>query len=148
MGRCQDQIHAGGSESGSDAAMTGLHLNAIAFLFLFLGCVSSSSWCTGFSCCGAQVLECKGSVVVVCGLSCPHGMWDLSSLTRNRTCVPFITRQILKHCITRKVLSTAFLSVSSGQVTEKPLGASVSSSVNGLTIPPNSRVIIMRMTSS
>ena len=74
----------------SDPAMTGLHLNATAFLFLFLGCVSSSSWCTGFSCCGAQ------ASLGVQGLS-SCGVWDLSSLTRDRTCVPFITRQILKH---------------------------------------------------
>jgi len=30
------------------------------------------------------------SVLAECRLSCPHGMWDLSSLTRNRTCVSCI----------------------------------------------------------
>ena len=32
-----------------------------------------------------------------------YNMWDLSSLTRNRTCVPGIVRQILKHWTTRVV---------------------------------------------
>ena len=35
------------------------------------------------------------------GLSCILGMQDLSSLTRDRTCVPCIGRQIL-HCTTRE----------------------------------------------
>ena len=35
------------------------------------------------------------------GLSC--GMWDLSSLTRDRTCVPYIGRRILNHWTTREV---------------------------------------------
>ena len=36
------------------------------------------------------------------GLSC--GTWDLSSLTRDRTCIPCIGMQILYHWTTREVL--------------------------------------------
>ena len=32
---------------------------------------AQASPCGGFSCCGAWLLECMGSVVVVCELSCP-----------------------------------------------------------------------------
>ena len=35
-------------------------------------------------------------------------MWDLSSLTRDRICVPHITRQILNHWITRGVSQLVF----------------------------------------
>ena len=35
----------------------------------------------------------------------PHGMWDLSSLTRDQTCIPCIGRQIPHHWTTRKVPS-------------------------------------------
>ena len=41
-----------------------------------------------------------------CGMwaySCPHGTWDLSSLTRNWPCVPCIGRWILNHWTTREV---------------------------------------------
>ena len=46
------------------------------------------------SSCGAQAPERVGSVVVVCGLSCP-GAWDLSSPTRDLTHVLCIRRQFL-----------------------------------------------------
>ena len=36
-----------------------------------------------------------------CGL--PHGMWELNSLTRGRTCIVSIGRQILNHWTTREV---------------------------------------------
>ena len=36
-----------------------------------------------------------------CGL--PHGMWELNSLTRGRTCILSIGRQILNHWATREV---------------------------------------------
>ena len=36
-----------------------------------------------------------------CGL--PHGMWELNSLTRGRTCILSIGRQILNHWTTREV---------------------------------------------
>ena len=35
----------------------------------------------------------------------PHGMWDLSSLTRDQTCIPCIGRQIPHHWTTGKVPS-------------------------------------------
>ena len=37
------------------------------------------------------------SLVVVRGLSCPMAMWDLSSLTRDRTCTTSIGRPILNY---------------------------------------------------
>ena len=51
------------------------------FCFLFF-------FCTGFSSCGVWALEWTGSVVAVHGLSC--GIWDLSSLIRDRTRAPCI----------------------------------------------------------
>ena len=36
-------------------------------------------------------------------------MWDLSSLTRNWTCIPCIRRQVLNHWTTREVPLTLFL---------------------------------------
>ena len=45
------------------------------------------------------------SLVVVHGFQSfvALGMWDLSSLTRDRTYVPCVVRQILYHWTTRKV---------------------------------------------
>ena len=43
------------------------------------------------------------SLVGVCGLSCPHGMWDPSSPTRGQTCVPCIGRWSLNHWSTRGI---------------------------------------------
>ena len=60
--------------------------------------------------CGTQAPEGVGSVVVAHGLfSCgmraqqPCDMWDLSSLTRDRTHVPYIGRRILNCWATREV---------------------------------------------
>ena len=62
------------------------------------------------SSCGTWAPEHAGSVVAVCRLfSCgmwaqlPHGMWDLSSPTRDQIHVPCIGRQILNHWTTREV---------------------------------------------
>ena len=86
-----------------------------------LGCSTRASlwlWCVGFSfsicgvrapgrlgsvVCGTQALSLRhaSSVVVACQLSCPaRGMWDLSSLTRDRTCIPCVGRRILYHWTT------------------------------------------------
>ena len=46
--------------------------------------------------------------IAVWGLSCPHGMWDLSSLIRDWTHIPCLARQILNHWTTSKVLVTLF----------------------------------------
>ena len=50
------------------------------------------------------------TLIVIRGLSScgswawlPHGTWDLSSPTRDQTCVPCIVRRILKHWIAREV---------------------------------------------
>ena len=42
-------------------------------------------------------LRCASSVVVAHGAQLPHGIWDLSSLTRDRTPVPCIVSKILYH---------------------------------------------------
>ena len=71
----------------------------------------------GLCSCGARGPEHMGSLVCgsralveLCELSScgmraqlPHGMWDLSSLTRDRTHIPCIGRWILYHWTTRKV---------------------------------------------
>ena len=38
----------------------------------------------------------------------PQGMWDLSSLTRDQTCTPFIGRQSLNHWTAREVPTMLF----------------------------------------
>ena len=63
----------------------------------------------GFSCCGAQALGIRASIVAACG---SHGMqssvvapWHVgSSQTRDRTGRPCIGRQILIHSATREIL--------------------------------------------
>ena len=40
----------------------------------------------------------------------PQGMWDLSSPTRDQTCVPCIPRQILNRWTTKEVLASFFKS--------------------------------------
>ena len=55
------------------------------------------------SSCGAWAPECLGPVFAACGLSCPHGMWDIGSQTRDGTHVPCIGKQILNHRTTREV---------------------------------------------
>ena len=85
-----------------------------------LPCGAQASHCGGFSCCRAQALGVRASVVVAHGLS-SCGSWALerrlsswhtdlvaprhvgSSQTRDRTCVPCIGRQILNDCATREV---------------------------------------------
>ena len=84
----------------------------VACGIFIVACRVFSLHCTGFSpavvcrlsSCGLQALEHAGSVVAAHGLSCPAcGMWDLSSLTRDRTCVPCLGRQILNHWTSREV---------------------------------------------
>ena len=54
----------------------------------------------GLSNCGAWAPERRGSVVAACWA---HGMWDLSSPTRDRTHVPCIGRRILNHWTNREI---------------------------------------------
>ena len=61
----------------------------VLFLTIF-GCAGSSLQHTGFSSCGAQA-------------KLPCSMWNLSSLTRDRSHIPCIGRWILNHWITREV---------------------------------------------
>ena len=81
-----------------------------------LHCGVWASHCGGFSCCGARALGAWASVVVAHGLSScgsqAQQLWCVGlvtprhvgySWTRERTCVPYIGRQILNHCATREV---------------------------------------------
>ena len=78
--------------------------------FIF-GCVRASLWHVGsfvaacglLSKCGSQVPDVCGlsSYIAEVWLSC--GMRDLSSPTRNQTCIPCIRRWILNHWTTREV---------------------------------------------
>ena len=74
--------------------------------------------CRLLSSCGVHGSEFAASVVAVRGLSScgaqahfPLGMWDLSSPTRDRTCVPCIGRRILNHWTTREVPAEALYSM-------------------------------------
>ena len=60
-------------------------------------------------------IECSSSLAVACGLSgcgvwaqLPRRMWDLSSPTRDWTCVPCVARQILNYWATREVTYYSF----------------------------------------
>ena len=58
---------------------------------------------SGLSCAvQGLLLWCSDSLVVVSAWLL-HGMWDLSSLTRDQTLVPCIINQILNHWTTREV---------------------------------------------
>ena len=57
----------------------------------------------GFCCHGAQALESVGLNSCGTQASLPRGMWDPSSLIRDRTHVPCIGRWILHHWLTREV---------------------------------------------
>ena len=87
-----------------------------AGFFLYLWHAGSRAH--GLCSCGVQAPECMGSVVcgrwalslrrvssvvVAQGLNCPTAMWDLSSPSRDQTCIPCIGRQILYHWTTRVV---------------------------------------------
>ena len=112
----------------SDAlTFTWLWLMPILKLFLFsvFGCAGVWLLCTphwglwAFSSCGAQALLCSqrasyggvwpqqlqhmGSLTVAHWLSCPLGVWDLISLSRDQTRVPCTGRQILNQWTTREV---------------------------------------------
>ena len=72
---------------------------------------------------GLCSLRHTGSLFEACRLSScgtqaqlPCGMWDLSSPTRDRTCVPCLGRQILYHWTTREVPYTYFWSVDANRI--------------------------------
>ena len=92
-----------------------------------LRCGARASHWGGFSCCEAQALDVRASVVVVHGLSScglraqqlwlvgsraqAQQLWRMglvaprhvgSSWTRAQTCVPCVGRRILNHCTTRE----------------------------------------------
>ena len=72
-----------------------------------LGCGAGASHCSGFSCCSTWAREHR---LTSCGvwLSCsPQHMG--SSQTRDQTCVPCLSRQILNHWTSRKVPAAPFL---------------------------------------
>ena len=49
------------------------------------------------------LLWCIGSVVAALKFSCPRSLWELSSPTRDQTCIPCVGRQIPNHWTTREV---------------------------------------------
>ena len=72
-------------------------------LSLIAGLASFSSWrCKGFLLQNTGFRTCRLSRCSV-WVQLPHGMWDLNSLIRNRTCVSCIERQTLNHWTTREV---------------------------------------------
>ena len=84
------------------------------------GLLSNREWRAAFLslvvACGLCSLQHAGSLVEArnlssCGMQVllPHGMWDLSSLTRGRTLVPCIVRRILYHWTIREVPMSEFL---------------------------------------
>ena len=105
-----------------------LSLQCVGFSLVVAVVFPLQLWCTGsrapgLCSCGAWAPECVGSVILqhagslvkACELnSCgarvqlPHGMWDLSSSTRDRTHIPCIGRWILYHWITREVPPSVF----------------------------------------
>ena len=85
---------------------------ALLVLFCFCFCFNLFLAVSGLSCRTWYLLlrHMGFSLVVVHGLSScgvpaqlPCNMWDLSSLTRDRTRIPCIGRQILNHWTTREV---------------------------------------------
>ena len=92
----------------------------IVYYYYFLAALSLRCSMQAFSSCGVWALEHAGSAVLMhelsgCGmqtslaamhgLSCCEtcGLWHLSSLTRDQTCIPCIGRWILNHWTTREV---------------------------------------------
>ena len=75
------------------------------FFFGGGGSVDSSLLCTGF--CSCRFSSC-GELVYL-----PRGMWDLSSQTRDWTCIPCIGRLILSPWNTREVVAYMFKWISS-----------------------------------
>ena len=78
--------------------------NSISICFSFFLSFFFFFGCTGF-CCSKLSLVLVG-FLLTCDTraSLRHSMWDLSSPTRDWTCVPCIGRQILNHGTTREVL--------------------------------------------
>ena len=72
-----------------------VHFKTVDFMVYVSSCGLQASHCGCFSCWRAQALEHMGSVVVVCGLSCP--MHVGSSWTRDQNHVPCTGRQIPNH---------------------------------------------------
>ena len=64
---------------------------------LLLWCVGSSSWRS------VSLVEARGLSSCGAWAQLPHGMWDLSSLTRDQTHIPCIGRWILNHWTAREV---------------------------------------------
>ena len=71
-----------------------IHLLFFKYLFIWLRCVSVAV---------QRRLHCYMRVQLPCS------MWDLSSLTRIRTHIPCIGRQVLNHLTTREVPSSVYL---------------------------------------
>ena len=74
------------------------------YIYLFIsvfGCIRSQLWRVGSFVMGCRLLSsCSTQAQLL------HSMWNLSSPTRDQTCIPCIRRQILNHWTTREVLQT------------------------------------------
>ena len=84
-----------------------LKINFFKYLFICLFLAVSGCSCSMWD---LSLRHMSFSLFVACGLrSCslwaylPCSMWDLSSLTRDWTCIPCIGKWILSHCTTREV---------------------------------------------
>ena len=71
-----------------------------------LSCDTWASHYSGFSCCGAQPLECIGVKLWCMGLVATRHVG--SSRSRNWTCVPWIGRRLLNHWTTRETCRPIF----------------------------------------
>ena len=80
--------------------ITGATFHCVVFFFLIFICLTASGLSCGMRalCCGCRLLSSRGvQAQQLLRASLPHSMWDLSSWTRDQTCVPCIARQILNH---------------------------------------------------
>jgi len=71
-------------------------INSTLFIFFYsFGHIGSSLWCTG-------------SLIVVWGLRCPHGVWDLSSPPRDKLTSPALEGRFLTTGPSGKSLFNSF----------------------------------------
>ena len=95
-----------------------LFSSSLVWFFLFLCLICIYLVASGLSCSMWDLLLQQTDSLVMAGRQAQYllqGMWDLSSLARNKTCDPCISRQILNHRTMREipglVLSSAESSV-------------------------------------
>ena len=79
---------------------------SLFFFTFFFGFFGSSLQHMGIFVVSRGLFWCRPCRLSSCGTQTqlPQGMWDLSSLARDRTCVPCTARQILSHWTTKQVI--------------------------------------------